>query len=176
MKILRKVEFDIESKIHFQITNLRNSCFTDYRVDRSYYKQLPHFRYLVFEENLLIGHMGIDHRVISVADSALTIFGVIDLCIHEDYRQRGIASNLLDSVFELATMSSIDFILLISDKKKLYLSKGFTTISQYCSWMRIDEHKNYGIAFERIENEIMVKQIGRKKWPDGPIDLLGYMF
>lgn len=58
MKIIKIIEFDIEEATHHQITRLRNICFPEAKSERSYYKQLPHFRYLAFEKDLLIGHMG----------------------------------------------------------------------------------------------------------------------
>ena len=176
MNISRIIEFDLSKELHQQITELRNSCFPENAKPRSYYKQLPHFRYLVFAENLLVAHMGVDYRVIKVGDFAYTIFGIIDLCVRSNYRRRGIASKLLDCLTQLARNKSVDFIFLVAQNKQIYLQQGFQTISNYCSWLRIDEHQNYGVAVEKIENEFMVKQTGDKQWIDEPIDLLGYMF
>jgi hypothetical protein len=58
----------------------------------------------------------------------------------------------------------------------LYEKSGFKKISLNLAWLRIDEHKNYGVGKEQIENEVMIKQIGKKIWSDGPVDLLGYLF
>ena len=63
MEIVRAIEFDIEQDTHNQITKLRNLCFPENKSDRSDYKQLPHFRYLAFDNNLLIAHMGVDHLI-----------------------------------------------------------------------------------------------------------------
>lgn len=67
MKIVRTIEFDIEANTQEQITKLKNNIFLNINAirrdrgarskpDRSYYKQLPHFRYLAFEDNLLVAH------------------------------------------------------------------------------------------------------------------------
>ena len=77
---------------------------------------------------------------------------------------------------DLAREKSIDFLFAVVDNERLYSKNRFQTVSNYCSWLRIDEHKNYGVAIEKIENEFMVKQIGDKLWVDEPIDLLGHMF
>lgn len=50
MKIVRTIEFDIEANTHRQITELRNKCFPKNQSEYSYYKQLPHFRYLAFDD------------------------------------------------------------------------------------------------------------------------------
>ena len=177
MEISRVIEFDISSDTHKKITDLRNSCFPkENNKPRSYYKQIPHFRYLVLVENTLIAHMGVDCRVIRVGERVFKIFGVVDLCVKSSYQQRGIASKLLTSLTELAKEKSIDFLFAVVNSDRLYLKNGFQSISNYCFWLRIREHQNYGVAVEKIENEFMVKQTGDKLWIDEPIDLLGYMF
>jgi GNAT superfamily N-acetyltransferase len=177
MELTRIIEFDISKDRHQQITKLRNSCFpVENAKPRSYYKQLPHFRYLVSVEDLLVAHMGVDHRVIRVGDSTFTIFGVVDLCVESSYRQQGIASKLLSSLTQLAKEKSVDFLFSVVKDERIYLKQGFQAISHYCSWLRIHEHNNYGVAIEKIENELMIKQTGNQPWIDEPIDLLGYMF
>ena len=75
MEFVRTIEFDIKPDTHKQIIELRNLCFPDHKSDRSYHKQLPHFRYLVYDDDSLIGHMGVDHRALSLGDSVFKIFG-----------------------------------------------------------------------------------------------------
>ena len=177
MEIARTIEFDIPEKIHRQITELRNSCFSAKNAkQRSYYKQLPHFRYLAFAENMLVAHMGVDHRVISLGNSIVSIFGVIDLCVKPSHQGQGIASKILALLTDLAVEKSVDFLFLVADDNRIYLKNGFQSISHYCSWLRIHEHKNYGVAVEKIEEDFMIKQTGNQSWIDEPIDLLGYMF
>ena len=176
MKIVRTIEFALEPTTHLQITKLRNTCFPNNQRDRSYYKQLPHFRYLAYKKESLVGHMGVDHRVISVGDSIFKIFGIIDLCVETNYRTQGIATKFLTLLTELAQKKSIDFLFVVAPDHRLYLNNGFKVICNYCFWLRLHEHKNYGVAVEKIENELLVKQIGTKSWSDEPIDLLGYLF
>lgn len=177
MEITRVIEFDISKDRHQQITKLRNSCFPiENAKPRSYYKQLPHFRYLVSVEDMLVAHMGVDHRVIRVGDSVFTIFGVVDLCVESSYRQQGIASKLLSLLTQLAREKSVDFLFTVVRDERIYLKHSFQNISHYCSWLRIHEHNNYGVAIEKIEKELMIKQTGNQPWINEPIDLLGYMF
>ncbi|MCA9006092.1 MAG: GNAT family N-acetyltransferase [Planctomycetaceae bacterium] len=176
MQIEEKIEYDINPQLHDEITRLRNDCFPEHSTNRSYFKQLPHFRFLAYEEGLLVGQMGIDHRVISVGESVFSIFGVIDLCVSSSYRNRGIATALLEQLSALAREKGIDFLFLVADDYRLYEKNGFQPVSTSLTWLRIDEHKNYGVGMERIENELMIKQTGKKVWPDEPVDLLGYLF
>jgi len=176
MKIKRFTEFEISSNIHNKISKLKNKCFPDYKTHRSYYKQIPHFRYLVFEGKKIIGHMGVDHRVILIGETPKYIFGIIDLCIDINFRNKNIASTLLEEITVLGLDSNIDFIFLFTKDNRLYKKNSFKTISAYCSWLRINNHKNFGVGFENIKNEIMIKELGENKWENNPIDFLGYLF
>ena len=176
MKIIRTIEYDIPAELHQQITDLRNSCFPENIKPRSYYKQLPHFRYLVFAQDSLVAHMGVDHRVIRVGDSIFTIFGVIDLCVAQSRRRQGIASQLFTLLTELAQEKSVDFLFLVSHNDAIYLNNGFQAVSQDCSWLGIENYRNCGVLVEKIAENFMVKQTGDKQWVNEPIDLLGYMF
>jgi len=169
-------EYAIEPSLHATLTALRNRCFPDFEVDRSYGKQLPHFRLLYREGTELLAQAGVDHRVIRVGNEHVRIFGVIDLCVDEAYRRKGIASSMLRHLTEMAEVHGVDFLYLVADDPNLYRRHGFTLVDRVCSWLRIDEHRNYGVAEEALMGEVMVKQIGARSWPDGPIDLLGYMF
>ena len=175
MEVIRTIEFDISAKVHQQITELQHASFNT-QILRSYFKQLPHFRYLVFNEDLLVGHMGVDHRMISVEDSVFSIFGVIDLCVRQNYQQQGIASKLLTLLTQLAREKAIDFLFLVARDRRIYLKNGFQAFNQECQWLGIEDHHNCGILTETIEEGFMIKSTGNKSWHGGTIDLLGYMF
>ena len=88
MKILRIEEFKINKKQHSEISELLKLCFSSYPSNRSFYKQFPSFRYLVFKENELIAHLAIIHRMIKVGEENFVIFGVSDLCVHPEFQQK----------------------------------------------------------------------------------------
>ncbi len=90
-------ECDISQELHAEIAALKKSSFSAYQNCRSYYKQLPHFRFLAINGGTLVGQMGIDHRMISVGGMPLSIFGVIDLCVHGDYRGNGLGGTFVES-------------------------------------------------------------------------------
>ncbi len=57
-------EIDLTKAQQKAIETLRNQSFPDHQVERSYFKQLPHMRALQYEENQLIGYLGLDYRMI----------------------------------------------------------------------------------------------------------------
>lgn len=170
-------EVDVGRALDGEIADLRKACFPELVERRSYFKQLPHFRYLAFSGDRLVGHLGVDFRVVSIGGLAAKILGGIDLCVAEKHRGGGIGSMLLEKLTSLGAEKGVDFILVFADDHRLYERNGFFLVQADVAWLRIDEHRNYGVASEKIEGELMVKQLGEREWPSGaPLDLLGYLF
>jgi len=169
-------EFEVDVHTHQQLTKLRNTCFEDSERKRDYFKQLPHSRLLAYKDHQPIAQIGLEHRVISANNKILRIFGLIDVCVLPTHRGVGLASGMLDHVTHLAERTSVDFLIAFATDHRIYLKNGFLLVSNYFQWLRIHEHKNYGVGIEKIENEVMVKCIRDTQWPNGPIDLLGYLF
>jgi predicted N-acetyltransferase YhbS len=173
MEILPEIELD--ESTHLAIQELRNASFPDAKVKRSYYKQLPHYRVLKYENRKLIGCGGLDYRAIRVGNEVYKVLGVMDLCVREDKRGQGIGTSILSELSDYAKKRDVDFIILVSDNDNFYIHNGFYQIKTHNSWLRIDEHKNYGVAFEKLD-DLYVKPVGDKVWKSDYVDWLGYMF
>lgn len=176
MRIEQYIEHDIQSDTHGQITVLRNACFPDCQHERSYFKQLPHFRFLAFTDGMLIGHLGIDHRMMSFNHIPHSVFGIVDLCVHEGYRNRGLGLKLLSAAESLAMRADVDAMVLLAQDSRLYEKHRFVKLESVCQWLRVEEHTNFGVAVEEIKDELMVKPIASGFFACGPVDFLGYMF
>ena len=176
MKIDRLEEFAIKEKTKIQIGSLLKSCFSDYPSDRIYYKQIPSFRYLVWDKKQLIAHMAVEHRYINIGATIASIFGVVDLCVRADAQNKKIASKLLEELEKLANASTIDFIVLVAKEKTLYLKNGFQSVDNTCKWLLIINHQTIGVRQRKIGEDLMIKVIGKKKWNDGIFDYLGHVF
>ncbi len=176
MEIQRYIEHEIGRSLETQITSLRNACFPDCQQKRSYFKQLPHFRFLAFKDGEVVGHLGIDHRMMAFNHLSYSVFGIIDLCVREEHRSQGIGNKLLSAAEECAKDAGVNAMVLLAKDSRLYERFGFVSIDAICQWLKIDEHTNYGVAVEEIANEVMVKPLSSEFKADGPIDFLGYMF
>ncbi|HYE12563.1 MAG TPA: GNAT family N-acetyltransferase [Patescibacteria group bacterium] len=176
MEIIKINEYDIDTKLEKDILNLLIESFQEaYQQDRIYYKQMPHFRYLVFEKEALTGQAGLDYRVMNLNGVPIKVLGIIDICIKKEYRGKGIGSKLLAAIEEFAIAHELDFLLLFSDLKTFYANSGFVNVKNVCRWTKINEHKTLGLGEEEIE-ELMIKKIGSKVWEDGSLDMLGYLY
>ncbi|KHA61503.1 acetyltransferase [Vibrio variabilis] len=168
-------ELDVTPEQHHLIRQLRNDSFVEHQATSSYLKQLPHVRVLEMKGGELIGYMGLDYRVISVDGQPLKVLGVIDFCVEKNARGQGIGRQMLQGVEQFARTKQVDFVILISDLKEFYLTSGYQQITATQSWLRIHQHRNYGVAVEELD-ELYVKPMSEKPWPSGHVDWLGYMF
>ena len=170
-------EFRITPLQEQQIRQILNVSFPndDFTQSRTYLKQLPQRRLFAWSDNELIGHMGVEHRVIGLSTGPATIFGVIDLCIDSKYRGRGVASTMLNRLEQLGRENNVDFLVLFADDARLYLRNGFRHPGNRLRWLKIDEHETIGIG-EEVVDALMVKEIAHHPWPNGLVDFLGYLF
>jgi GNAT superfamily N-acetyltransferase len=173
LKIIPEIE--VKDSLKSDIQKLRNLCFPEFALDRSYYKQLPHYRVISYKGSELSAYLGLDYRIISIDGVAIKILGIIDFCVLPALRGQGIGSKVLSFVTDFAETKDVDFLVLIADNPAIYLKHGFKNIATYSSWLRIDQHKNFGVAVEFID-DLYVKALANKEWPSGHVDWLGYMF
>jgi GNAT superfamily N-acetyltransferase len=176
MEITKINEYDIDAKLEKKIQNLLIQSFPDiYPKDRIYYKQIPHFRYLALDKDVLIGHVGLDYRVMNLNGMIIRVLGIVDICVKDEYRGNGIASKLLQRVEDFSVTHNLDFLLLFTDIEPFYLKNDFVSVNNNCKWTKIDEHKTLGIG-EEIIKELMIKQTGNIVWKNGYLDMLGYIY
>lgn len=176
MIIKRIEEFKLTPAQHHKISILLQQCFPSYPRKQSFYKQLPSFRYLVFQEKQLAAHLAVIHRLIKVDGKNFTIFGVSDFCVHPDFQRKKIASELLEKLETLGKKHSIDFITLIAQEQKVYKKNGFKTYDNDCRWLIINELQALGLAQRNLDNALMIKPLGKEKWAKGTVDFLGGLF
>ena len=119
--------------------------------------------------------MGLEYRAIGVGGNCLTVLGIVDFCVAEQHRGNGIGSSMLDHLEKYAQNKPVDFIILISEVGAIYSKNGYSNVSAERNWLKVHEHQSYGVEQERI-GEFYVKALGEKKWPNGVVDWLGYMF
>ena len=176
MKLQRLQEFEIEEATELAIAGLLGDCFPEYPQGRIYFKQLPDFRFLCWENESLIAHMAVEHRIIDNDGQALRIFGIADLCVAEAFQHRRLASRMISELAILGLRHRIDFLLLMAKDHGLYESNGFQLVSNTCQWLMISENRTLGIAHRRVRSSLMIKALGKKEWKPGLVDLLGHVF
>jgi GNAT superfamily N-acetyltransferase len=174
--VVRVAEAEIGADLSGQLQTLLQECFPGYP-GRSYFKLPPHFRYVAMAGSAgVAAQMGVEFRVIRVGEVVVRTFGVVDLCVRESQRSRGLAGRLLAQVTGLARSCEMAFIVLFADDDRLYARNGWARVTNRCSWVRIDNHVTLGLARHADTGAMMVKALGGHTWPDGDVDLLGHLF
>jgi len=176
MFIQRIEEFKIPAEVHQKIGALLSEAFWGYPKGQTYYKQLPDFRYLLWNGDQLIGHMAVEHRLMNNDDDLIQVFGVVDLCIADTFQHNKLATQLLRELEQMGRQYGIDFIILLAREHQLYLTNGFQLVKNDCRWLLIQGNKCLGIVHRKIEKTLMVKPLAGKKWKNGPVDFLGHVF
>ena len=177
LEIRKYNEFELTKDVQLQISLLLQKCFpeTNYH-GLHYFKQLPQYRFLAYEDDMLVGHLAIDYRMMRLNDQPIKVFGVIELCVLEEKRNRSIGSFLLEEAEKLAKNANADFVLLFSKVGSIYKKHDFKYVDNMIAWLKIHEHTNLGIGDEFTQNEMMIKEISDKKWETGNLDFLGYLY
>ncbi|MDR3514458.1 MAG: GNAT family N-acetyltransferase [Azospirillaceae bacterium] len=177
MILTKEAEFSLNRHRNAALARLLDSCFPDTFEGRTYFKQRPHFRIFAESRGALIGQMGIDFRVIGVGDSFMNIFGIVDLCVAPQSRGRGIGSFLIDEAERLAAAGQVDAMVAMADRHDLYAAKGYRNLNPArCRWLAIDERRSVDLIERDMTYCFLYKCLKPVTWPDGDIDLLGYLF
>ena len=65
----------------------------------------------------------------------------------------------------------------MADDQRLYHRTGYSLLpAASVTFLAIDEVRSHSLIRRDLSDIFMVKQLGGDAWPDGPIDLLGYLF
>lgn len=171
----RREEFEIEEQTEQAIAALLMEAFPGYPA-RSFFRQVPAFRYLCWQGERLAAHMGVDFRMVNAAGTLIRAFGVVDLCVHPGFQQRKMASAMLKALTELGRKARVGAILLTASDQQLYLGHGFEKVDNRCTWMMISGDKTLGVVSRGLGGGLMVKPLNGQPWPDGPVDFLGPAF
>ena len=157
------------------LTALLEQSFPNTFDGRSFFKQEPHDRIVASTSDSLVAQVGIDRRTINVGGKHLKIVGVIDLCVAEAYRKKGIARALLRAVENFS--DDREFVVLMADNQAIYAKSGYVSLKPALTkWLAIEDLRSHSIMERDLSDCFMYKSLQDTKWPDGEIDLLGYLF
>jgi predicted N-acetyltransferase YhbS len=175
VRIERLEEFRLTPTVREQIAALLKEGFGVYPEGRTFYKQLPDFRYLAWDEDSLLGHLAAEYRIINVGGHVLPIVGVADLCVTPSRQQERIATQMLQQLEALAREAGVEFILLTGSEPNVYQGMGFERLERACRWLLMNNLSTLGVIRRSVSN-IMIKCLGERPWPEGEIDFLGHIF
>ena len=87
IQFIDELALDAETKL--QIADLMKLCFPEEDFHgRHYFKQLPHYRLLLKNQNQLIGQLGLDYRVMTLNGESINVLGVMEFAIFPQYQKK----------------------------------------------------------------------------------------
>lgn len=176
LQLEQKSDYELSPQETQELQYLLQKSFPGYFMDRLYHKQIPKFRILGKSGGHIIGHIGIEYRVVhSRKYGPLAIFGIMDLCVAEDYRNKGVGLWLMKNIEERA--KNIDAIILFADEHKLYANHEYLNVNVTCKFLAIEEHESLMIMERSMGDCFMIKCIKDSMDLNGDlIDILGCVF
>ena len=157
------------------IAGLLDACFDGAHGGRTFLKQVPHQRVLAWSGDYLVGHVGMDLRVVRVGEATVSVLGIVDLCVAPAARRQGIGAALLQVAEERAEGQS--FALAMADDSRLYRRVGYSQIQAAdVTFLAIEQLRCLGVVRRDLSEAALVKPLADDAWPDGPIDVLGHLF
>ena len=177
INITTVAEYGLSEQVRSELKSLLEECFPRTFEGRTYFKQLPHLRLLAMDNDSVVGQVGIDGRVINVGGTIVPIFGIIDLGVRIPNRGNGIGTKLLAEVESLARRSGQDFLVAMADRFDLYSRQGFVRVQPAMTrFLAIDNRQSISVFEKDLGSCFLMKALAKRAWPDGIIDLLGYVF
>jgi len=176
LRIDRVLEWEIDKELEGSLNVLLSSCFSDYPSSISFYRQRPSFRFIIYENNYLIGQCGIHYRAIKLGDEYFNIFGISDFCMLPEKQRNGYASKILSEMIHYSKSCNVDFLVTFSGENDFYKKMGFAVQDNYVKWLMIAQSKSLGIVNRILHDCVFVYAISGAKWEAGDVDLLGSIF
>ncbi|MBA3814601.1 MAG: GNAT family N-acetyltransferase [Alphaproteobacteria bacterium] len=176
LRIRRKQECDLNNIDRDALKKILSKSFPECFSDRIFYKQLPTMRLMAFYEKRLIGQVGIDHRVISVDKAPYQIFGIVDLCVTREFRNRGIGATLLTTLENLANQCKVNHVLAFANRQELYQKLEYHQVKANCRFLAIEDLSSHSVIERDESKTLLIKSAVDNDFTDKAIDLLGHLF
>jgi len=175
MKVDRIEETRLTAEDEAAIGRLLDAAFSSDYDGRSYFQNRHHVRFIIREDDQIIGHMALGLRAIRIGDRLVQAAGLAEVATDPQHRGKGIASTLMESVITEAKQSVADFLILFGDEP-LYAGVGFQ--SKPNRTLSVSMHGvQTGPEENRQGDKLMILQLKDRPWDDRAfVDLVGFAF
>jgi predicted acetyltransferase len=169
-------EPDVGAELDRELIELISGCFDQphnaFFRERRYAQEMPLHRYLVRSNaGALVAHLAVHEKVVGVADTDVAIGGMAEVCVHQSERGQGHVRRLLERAHQGLRERGIGFAFLFGDSR-IYGSSGYRPIM--ATIRRLNSETG---LFEVAHSPFaLVRPLGDRSWPDGPVDLRGPLF
>lgn len=164
---------DVNTPLDEQLICSLSTCFPHQPIFQTqrYFKECPQYRWYMESDNQVIAHVAVHDKEIICNDEKVRIGGVAEVFVLPDYRRRGLTKRLLGEAEKWMKARNIDFSVLYGEEK-IYKSAGYNTINVIVHYLDFESKEWVTEASE----DLMIKELTEKKFPEGKIDLQGPTF
>jgi len=165
----------VDAALDRELRDLLSTCFTKpedvvFR-ERRYFIEPPKHRWLLRDDaGRLIAHVAVHEKVIEAGERSFAIGGVAEVCVHPDYRRRGLVKQMLAQVHGWSAARGVPFAVLFGDPA-VYTSSGYVTVENLSHDARSEDGRPI-----RKRKTAMVKPLLGESWPSGEVHLPGPEF
>lgn len=165
---------NVSATLDEQLRKLLVICFPDEKIfaTQRFLYEKPKYRWFVFNERSEpVAHTALHIKSIKTDVDEHAFGGIAEVCVHPDYRRRGLVHALMNKVDEFLKNEKIPFAILFGEGK-IYHSSGYKEITNEIR--HFDPKSNKWIV--EINKDGKYKKLLDLNWPQGQIDLQGPMF
>lgn len=164
---------DVDGELNDKIIQILSMCFPDQQIftKQRYYKETPQYRWYVESDSIIVAHIAMHKKKITINSDEILIGGIAEVCVHPNYRGKGLAKELLRASEIFMTENWYKFSVLFGDPN-VYGSSGYKQIDNRIKYI---DHIS-GKWITEINSDIMIKKISDTEWPDGLVNLNGPTF
>ncbi|HEY2871662.1 MAG TPA: GNAT family N-acetyltransferase [Reyranella sp.] len=167
MKLLRTEPQALSAALHAQVDTLLRTAFDltdpyDYGPDRA------ELVLVLDDTGGAIGHAATYRRPISIGEETVTVGMIGGVAIDAAERGRGHVRVLMAEIHRHFTAEALPFSLLFAFVPAVYRSSGYREMTNTTRFLDHD-----GAWKDLVFRGGMVAELGRRRWPDLPIDLRG---
>ncbi len=167
-------EYHVDAKLDAAIKKTLCICFPhvadNFALSRKWHGSGPVYSIIVPQQNVIIAHLGVVDRTITIANRKHRVAGVQNVCVLPGYRGKGYSDAVLNAAMKEAERRGFEFGLLFTDDKTKH-------VYERNGWIQL-----YNRNFTKIENDqdIKVDQESVNMYypitgdfPPGPVHLQG---
>lgn len=172
-KIIFIEDSRVDSLLNNKLIKLLSISFPDQPIflKQRFFKEMPRYRWYIEDGDELVAHVALHEKTINVDVQKLRIGGIAEVCVHPDYRKKGLAKKVLNGADDWMIMRGYKFSMLFGDTN-VYASSGYFSIDNKIIYV---DYKTNQIKIEK-NIDAMVKQLSDKPWPTGYVNLNGPTF
>lgn len=163
----------VDRELNDKIIQILTICFPDQQIftKQRYYKETPQYRWYIESDSIIAAHLAIHEKKITINSEEIIIGGIAEVCVHPNYRGKGLAKKLLKASEEVIAEKGLKFSVLFGDPN-VYSSSGYRQIDNKIKYV---DHIS-GKWITENNSDIMIKKIADVEWPEGLVNLNGPTF